>query len=335
MLIESVAFFLAVSLLFYALFAGADFGAGILESFVGSHRRAEQKKIIDKAIGPVWEANHVWLILAVVILFVGFPKAYSALSVTFHVPLTIMLLGIILRGCAFTFRHYDAKVDYTRKYYTLIFIVSSYLTPIMLGNVAGAMLLGRTAPLEDGFLAAFIHPWFNYFSFSVGIFTCVLFAFLAAIYLIGETSDPEIQKLFIRKAKIINAVAIITGGLVFIAAEISGLALKLAFFMHPVSLVSMLLATVLLLPLWLLIFYRYFKSARLIVAMQVGFILIGWFGLQFPTIMNTFHGAYTIYNIAAPKPTLEFLLYALIGGSAVIFPSLIYLFKIFKSSTQD
>jgi cytochrome d ubiquinol oxidase subunit II len=83
MWVESIAFFLAASILLYCLLAGADFGAGILEALLGNHRREEQRKIISHAMGPVWEANHVWLILAVVILFMGFPKAYSALSITF------------------------------------------------------------------------------------------------------------------------------------------------------------------------------------------------------------------------------------------------------------
>src|SRR4029450_7243293 len=148
MLVESIAFFFAVSILFYCLFAGADFGAGILEAFLPSRRRAEQKKVIAHAIGPVWEANHVWLILAVVILFTGFPKAYSVLTITFHIPLTLMLLGIILRGCAFTFRHYDSIRD-RQRYYSAIFVVSSFLTPLMLGVIAGGMLLGAVAPIEQ------------------------------------------------------------------------------------------------------------------------------------------------------------------------------------------
>src|SRR4051812_5064628 len=124
MLIELIAFFLAASILLYALFAGADFGAGILEAFLAKQKRQAQREILTHAIGPVWEANHVWLILAIVILFVGFPKAYSALSVIFHIPLTLMLIGVILRGCAFTFRHYDAIQDQSQRYYTFIFVIS-------------------------------------------------------------------------------------------------------------------------------------------------------------------------------------------------------------------
>ena len=222
MLVESVAFFLALSILFYCLFAGADFGAGILEAFLGNTRRDEQRTVITHAIGPVWEANHVWLILAVVILFTGFPRAYSVLSITFHIPLTLMLLGVILRGCAFTFRHYDAVRDRWQRYYSAIFVVSSFLTPLMLGVVAGGMLLGAVAPIEQGFHAAFVRPWANLFCFSVGVFTSVLFAFLAAVYLIGETDDAELKSIFIRRALILNALAIIVGVAVFIAPRFLG-----------------------------------------------------------------------------------------------------------------
>jgi hypothetical protein len=205
MWVETIAFFLAISILLYSLLAGADFGAGILEAFAGKDRREEQREIISHAMGPVWEANHVWLILAVVILFMGFPKAFSALSITFHIPLTLMLFGIVLRGCTFTFRHYDAVRDRSHRYYSALFVISSFLTPLMLGVVAGGALLGATAPLEAGFYAGFVRPWANLFCFSVGVFTCVLFAFLAAVYLIGETRDPAMRGIFTSRAMIANA----------------------------------------------------------------------------------------------------------------------------------
>jgi cytochrome d ubiquinol oxidase subunit II len=335
MLIESVAFFLAVAILFYCVLAGADFGAGILEAFLGRPRREEQKKVIARAMGPVWEANHVWLILAVVILFMGFPKAYAALSITFHVPLTLMLIGVILRGCAFTFRHYDAERDRAERAYSAIFVISSFLTPLMLGAVAGGMLLGRSGPVEAGFYAAFVRPWANVFCFSVGVFTCVLFAFLAAVYLIGETQDPEVKRLFTRRALVLNGLAIPAGLCVFVAAEMDGLELARIFIERRLSLASMIGATVLFIPLWIAVRRDASQSARIFAAAQVGLILTGWFRLQFPTIINSTNGALTLYNASAPESTLRYLLYALIGGSALIFPALIYLLKIFKLSETD
>jgi cytochrome bd ubiquinol oxidase subunit II len=332
MLVESVAFFLAVSILFYCLFAGADFGAGILEAFLGNTRRDEQRTVITHAIGPVWEANHVWLILAVVILFTGFPKAYSLLSITFHIPLTLMLLGVIFRGCAFTFRHYDAVRDHWQRYYSAIFVVSSFLTPLMLGVVAGGMLLGSVAPIEQGFHAAFVRPWANLFCFSVGVFTAVLFAFLAAVYLIGEIDDAELKSMFVRRAVILNALAIIVGVAVFIAAEISGLQLVRLFTGNALSLASMIGATVILIPLWMAVRRNAVHAARAFVATQVALVLIGWFRLHFPMIISSKLDPLTIYNAAAPDPTLRYLLYALIGGSVIIFPALAYLLIVFKLS---
>ncbi|HET8564739.1 MAG TPA: cytochrome d ubiquinol oxidase subunit II [Candidatus Binatia bacterium] len=335
MLVETIAFFLAVSILFYCVFAGADFGAGILEAFLGDRRREEQRRVIAHAMGPVWEANHVWLILAVVILFTGFPKAYSALSVTFHIPLTLMLLGIVLRGCAFTFRHYDAVRDRSHRYYSAIFVISSFLTPFMLGVVAGGTLLENSSPIEHGFYRAFIQPWTNLFCFSVGVFTCVLFAFLAAVYLIGETKDPEIKGIFVRRARILNGLALFAGAAVFIAAEIDGLELTRLFAGKALSLASMIGATIILVPLWIVIMRNAVHMARILVAAQVGLVLIGWFRLHFPMVINSTSGPLTIYTAAAPEPTLRYLLYALVAGSAIIFPALIYLLKIFKLSETD
>ena len=116
---------LGISFMLYTVLGGADYGAGIVETFTG--KRGE--KVISKAIAPVWEANHVWLILAIVILFSGFPLIYSTISTALHIPLMVVLIGIVLRGTSFTFRHYDVSHDFTHKYYTGLFRVSSFVTP--------------------------------------------------------------------------------------------------------------------------------------------------------------------------------------------------------------
>src|SRR5215213_9645816 len=130
---------LGASFLLYTILGGADFGAGIIETFAGKR----EEITISKAIAPVWEANHVWLILAVVILFTAFPAVYSSLSTSLHIPLMIVLLGIICRGSAFTFRHYDIHEGVVHKYYTALFVISSFVTPMFLGITLGAMILGR------------------------------------------------------------------------------------------------------------------------------------------------------------------------------------------------
>jgi cytochrome d ubiquinol oxidase subunit II len=134
--------FLLVSLLFYCLLGGADFGAGAFEFFVPKKDHHRHEQLVNKAMGPVWEANHIWLIILIVILFNAFPKVYTEYSIYFHVPLILMLIGIVFRGCAFSFRHYDAVNDNTHSYYTLVFGLSSLLTPIMFGMIMGGMFFG-------------------------------------------------------------------------------------------------------------------------------------------------------------------------------------------------
>ena len=116
---------LGAAFVLYTILGGADFGAGIIETFAGE----KGERTISKAIAPVWEANHVWLILAVVILFTAFPAVYASVSLVLHIPLMLVLLGIIFRGTAFTFRHYDVMHDDTHRYYTILFKTSSILTP--------------------------------------------------------------------------------------------------------------------------------------------------------------------------------------------------------------
>jgi len=328
MLIETVIFFLGLSILFYVLFGGADFGAGVLELLSGEH---EQKTTAD-AIGPVWEANHVWLILVVVILFMAFPKVYASLSIHLHIPLLIMLIGIVLRGTAFTFMHYDAIRDRSNIIYSRVFKISSVFTPLLLGVVAGAATLGRITPEPADYYEAFIAPWFNVFSFSVGLFTVTLFTFLSAVYLIGENRDPRQQATFTIFARRLNIAAVIIGSLVFFSAEFEGLPL-LSHFAESWFAVGMVVVATLLLPAiwWALIYARVWWS-RLFAAMQVVAILLAWFWVQHPVMVNRQEGFadLTFYNTAAPEATLTQLVWALIVGSCIILPFLFYLMKTFK-----
>src|SRR5580692_6521972 len=135
--------YLWASILLYLLLGGADFGAGILELFTSDENRSNTRKTMYKAIGPIWEANHMWLIIAIVILFVGFPAIYTTMSVHLHIPLVIMLLGIIARGTAFAFRNYDAVKDNMQRVYNKIFVYSSFITPLFLGIIAGSTVSGQ------------------------------------------------------------------------------------------------------------------------------------------------------------------------------------------------
>jgi cytochrome d ubiquinol oxidase subunit II len=122
MMLYIVIGFLWVSLLIYLLMGGADFGAGILELFARETNKSQIRKTSYQAIGPIWEANHMWVIIAIVILFVGFPDVYTTVSTYLHIPLVVMLMGIIARGTAFSFRNYDAVKDRMQNVYNRIYV---------------------------------------------------------------------------------------------------------------------------------------------------------------------------------------------------------------------
>lgn len=329
MLIEITIFFLGLSLVFYVLFGGADFGAGVLEIISGEGDRAT----VAHAIGPVWEANHVWLILVVVILFMGFPKIYAAMSTYLHIPLLLMLLGIVLRGTAFAFMHYDAIKDQSIEVYDWVFKISSFLTPLFLGIIVGAAFLGRINPDASTFVASFIFPWFNLFSLTVGLFTLTLFTFLAAVYLIGETEVEQKRNAFTKSARELNAAAVVIGILVFASAEWEGLPLVSMFAGSWFALTMLIAATLLLPALWWSLIQTKIILSRFLAAAQVTCILLAWFQVQYPVVINQTEGFpdLTFYNSAAPEATLMQLIIALLIGSLLIFPFLFYLMKTFKA----
>lgn len=321
--------FLGLSLLAYVLLGGADFGAGIIEIFSGR----VTKKTITHAIAPVWEANHMWLILMVVILFVGFPLIYSQMSLYLHIPLLILLVGIILRGTAFTFRHYDAIIDRSQDHYTLIFKVSSVIAPLFLGVITGAMILGKIHPDPANFYEGFIHPWLNSFCFMLGIFTCCLFAFLAAVYLIGEAESPLIRQRFVKFARNANIATVLSGGLVFAFAETNGLPLARMFLNSPLALAAVVLATLSLPVLWWSLTRHKVVLPRILAGFQTMMILGAWFWDQYPAVLRYSDGEYlSLFNSAAPEATMQQLALALLIGSVLILPALFFLMKTFKGN---
>ena len=321
---------LGISFLLYTLLGGADFGASIMETFAGKKEEAT----ISKAMAPVWEANHVWLILAVVILFTGFPRVYASISLVLHIPFMIILLGIICRGCAFIFRHYDVVNDHSHKYFTLLFRVSSFITPVFLGIVLGAMSLGRiTLNSDDRFYNIFIFPWLNFFCISMGIFTASLFGYISAVFLVGEARIEWERKMYVKFAKRAMLITMFTGVIVFAAAIADGHNLVKDFLHSYVSICSLVFATLLCPVTWFFLNKEKNKTLRLriCVGMQVSFILAGWFFIQYPVLLLFKNGEQlTFFNTQAPFATLKQLLIALLIGLVLVLPGFVYLFKIFK-----
>jgi len=325
-----VVIILGVSFILYTLLGGADFGAGIVETFAGKR----EEITISRAMAPVWEANHVWLILAVVILFTGFPLVYASLSWVLHIPLMMVLLGIIMRGTAFTFRHYDVHQGRSHKYYSFLFRVSSFITPVFLGMILGAMILGQISlDRSGGFYNLFIAPWLNWFCFTMGLFTACLFAYLASVFLVGETKIERERIKYAKFSKYSMIATMILGLLVFIIAETEGHSLTRTF-LHSAPSIIMLVIAVLLGPVvWHFLNKEKNKTVYLRVGtgIQVTAILVGWFYIQFPVLIEVKNaGELTFYNTQAPPATLEQLLIALIVGLLLVIPGFIFLFRVFK-----
>ncbi|WP_339863808.1 cytochrome d ubiquinol oxidase subunit II [uncultured Algoriphagus sp.] len=330
-----VIIFLLVSILLYVILGGADFGAGILEIFTPSNLRDELRNTTYKTIGPIWEANHMWLIIAIVILFVGFPPIYTMLSVHLHIPLALMLIGIIGRGTAFVFRHYDAYQDEMQKVYNLIFTYSSFITPLFLGLIFGAAVGGQIDPEAVGFYEAYIHPWFNYFSLAVGFFTVTICGFLASVFLVGEAKKPEVKTVVVGKAKLFIVFTVLAGGLVFVASIIDDVPLVGLILTEWITTGTLVLATLAIVLLWV----KLGEGNKILVRFLSGFvvtaILLAFGYHYFPDLIITKSGEnLSVFNSAAIGKPIDALAWALLIGSLFILPSLFYLLYSFQGSKE-
>ncbi|MGH9935568.1 MAG: cytochrome d ubiquinol oxidase subunit II [Blastocatellia bacterium] len=321
-----------VSLTFYALLGGADFGGGVWDLFASGPRKRAQRELIAGAIGPVWEANHVWLILVVVLLFTAFPPAFAAIATALHIPLTLMLIGVVLRGSAFTFRSYDRRTDDVQRRWGRIFSMTSLITPVLLGVTVGAISSGWIRNDYSDFAAAFVSPWLAPFPFAVGFFALVLFAFLAAVYLTVEAGDEALREDF-RLRALASAVAVGVMALVVFLLSANGAPvirerLGQSWWTWPLQIATAVFAIGAIYALWT----RWFRLARLCAAAQVTLILWGWGAAQYPYLVAP---DLTIYNSAAPAITLRLVWWTLVAGSALLFPSFYYLFRVFKGSEDE
>lgn len=328
--------YLWASVLLYVLMGGADFGAGVLEFISTSKNKDRTRKVMYRAIGPIWEANHMWLIIAIVILFVGFPVIYTTMSVYLHIPLTIMLLGIIARGTAFTFRNYDAVKDKMQVVYSKTFMYSSVITPLFLGIIAGSAVSGRIDPDATNFLDAYIFSWLAPFPVAVGIFTVIICGFLAAIFIIGETKSEEDKKRFITKSKHMSIAALAAAALVLVAARIEDIPLVEWLFGNTISITCVILAIASLVWMWASLFTVQTKLLRVIAGAQITLLLIAITYEHYPVLINlkNSEGLSLLAQQGGAK-TIRALGIALLAGSVLILPSLFYLLYSFSNKTED
>jgi cytochrome d ubiquinol oxidase subunit II len=329
-LADVVAGVIFVALNAYAVLGGADFGGGVWDLLALGPRKERQRELIAEAIGPVWEANHVWLILAIVLLFTCFPPAFARLGTLLHIPLSLVLIGIVLRGSAFTFWRYGA--DQEQRYWGMVFAIASLVTPFLLGTTAGALASGALGEgAGEGFYPTYVAPWLNPFPLSVGLFALVAFAFLAAVYLTLEARERELQEDFRRRA-LASGVGLFVAAVVALLLSLDGAprvrdGLIFAAWALPLHLLTAAAAITALAALGV----RRWRVARVAAVTQVSLILWGWALSQYPYILPP---DLSIASAAAPAATLRLVLGALALGTVVLLPSLYYLLRVFKSSVR-
>jgi cytochrome d ubiquinol oxidase subunit II len=352
---DLTAWVIVVALNAYVLFGGADFGGGVWDLFASGPRRDRQRSLIANAIGPIWEANHVWLIIVVVLLFVCFPRAFAGLATILHIPLSLMLVGIVLRGSAFVFRAYSYGPRAEQRRWGLVFAISSVITPIVLGicvgavvsgdvgralariDVHGSLPLGIPASVGTGsspsapvdFLSLYVRPWLMPFPMAVGGMTLALFSFLAAVYLTVEAEGTaELQDDFRRRAFIAQGASVVTAVIALAVGAGSGGVMRRLIgtgWSLPLFVASVAAAGV----AWMALARRDYRLARLAAGAQVTLVLWGWALAQFPLIVPP---NLTIDAAAAPARVLRETLIVLAGGAVVLIPSLRYLIRVFKGS---
>ncbi len=314
-----------VGVIAYGVLGGADFGGGIWDLFAAGPRRDEQRRAIARAMGPVWEANHVWLIFVIVLLFTCFPAAFAALSVGLFGLFHVVLIGVTLRGAAFVFRGPD-MAERGAAHWGTVCGVASVITPLLLGMAVGAVSSGSLGVSDEQVVIRGTTPWLAPLSLAIGALALALCAYLAAVYLTNETHG-DLQEDFRRRAFLAGTFVV----------GLAGLALPLLYVETPHlwdGLVGPRAAPVLalgvataLLSGWALL-RRRFRLARVAAVGQVSLLLFGWGLAQYPYLI---YPGVTVHGAAAPKATLRFVLYALPVGMAFLLPSLWFLFRVFKA----
>jgi cytochrome d ubiquinol oxidase subunit II len=316
----AVAAAMFVGVIAYALFGGADFGSGFYDLTAGSGRRAgELRMLVDHSIGPVWEANHVWLIYIVVIWWTGFPAAFAAATTTLFIPLMLALAGIVLRGASFAFRKY-AETFAQARLFGAIFAGSSLITPFFFGTVAGAIASGRVPARGYGDR---ISSWINPTSLVGGCLAVTTCAFLAGVFLTADAGRVGIPGLaeWLRGRTL--AVGIVSGLIVFaglypVLHDSATLSHRLLGAALPLLVLAALAGALTLLVLY----RRRYSMARFFAVAAVGAVITGWGVAQYPWMLVD---QLTINDAAGARSTLTALLVVVALAVVIVLPPLGYL----------
>jgi cytochrome bd ubiquinol oxidase subunit II len=302
---------------FYALFGGADFGGGLWDLIAGDAGKGERPRgLIQRSLTPVWEANHVWLIFILVVLWTAFPPAFSAIFTTLYVPIALAAAGIVLRGCGFAFRKSIEGLA-ARRAAGATFALSSVLTPFFMGAVVGAIAAGNVPAAGDG--NAF-STWLEPLPLLTGAMFVATGAYLSAVFLVGDArrvGEADLERYFVRRALVAAAVAGIAAaaGLLELHSEARYIFDRLTSQGLPLVILSVLCGVGLLVAL----LQGWRRPLRPLAAGAVVAVIWGWGVAQFPYLLPT---SLKIGAAAAPDPTLDTVFVVFAVAAVLVLPSL-------------
>jgi cytochrome bd ubiquinol oxidase subunit II len=319
-----------LALFVYAIFGGADFGAGMLELFAVGEKGPRQSALIDESIGPVWESNHVWLIFLLVVFFTAFPPAFAAINVVLFIPLLIAVIGIVLRGSSFVFKtHGIIRSSRTARMLSRIFSVGSIMTPFFLALTGAAIASGVIVIQNSSQIVT--NPgsdWLTPFTLVVGVLALCLCVTISAIYLTVEATsrgETELAEAFRRRGLIAGALTAVFGllGLILSPSEAAFLWHGMLDKAIPFVVVTMLVGVAMAAALW----FRRYVWARVLVVLLTAGLLLSWGVSQYPYIIPP---DVTDATASSPLETQQFLLVGIIIALIIVIPSLWFLFYVFK-----
>jgi cytochrome bd ubiquinol oxidase subunit II len=314
---DGAAAILWVGATFYALFGGADFGGGFWDLIAGDAEKGERPRaLIQRSLTPVWEANHVWLIFVLVVLWTAFPPAFSAVFTTLYAPIALAALGIVLRGSGFAFRKSIEGLS-ARRAAGATFALSSVLTPFFMGTAVGAIASGNVPATGNG--DAF-SSWLQPLPLLTGAMFVATGAYLSAVFLVGDArraGEEDLERYFVRRALAAAAVAGVAAafGLVELHAEARYVFDRLVDQGLPLVILSALCGVGLLAAL----LRGWRRPLRPLAAGAVVAVVWGWGVAQFPYLLPT---SLRIDQAAAPDPTLVTVFIVFAAAAVLVLPSL-------------
>ncbi len=318
-----------LALIAYAVLGGADFGAGIWDLLAFGRTAEKQRNLINQALGPIWEANHVWLIFLIVGLYAAFPFAFAKLSIALFLPLTLALLGIVLRGAAFIFRTYAVNAGTFTRVWSRVFSSTSTITPFLFGTAAAAVASGRIRVQGEFVETDLSTIWLTPFALTIGAMAVSLCAVLAAIYLTVEAQnakEEELVQVYRWRALLAGAVTAALGawGLFLAPSEAPLLWNGMLDHALPLVFATMLIGGV---TAAMLLLQKY-RLARILIVLETAGLLGAWGISQLPYLIPP---DVTVERAAGSPVMITALLIGSLLGMIILLPSLWLLFRVFKS----